>query len=115
MGQHAAIFLGCSASSTLFHPPVAFKRQVYPTFSTYNIFVKYRLKWKLNLVCAGVEHEVSGDAPVTELPPSEEQEEQKKRTLGREGMKRNYDDLGAGLEQAGQVVQFIGAVLQLVG
>lgn len=111
VGAHAVILLGCSASSTLSHPPVSFKRQVYPTFSTYNIHIKYRLRWRFYLVCAGVERQVSGEAPVTVMAPSEEQEENKKRQLGNEGMKRNHDDMEAGL---GSAVQFIGQVLQVV-
>lgn len=112
LGSHLSILLGCSASSTLSQPPVSFKRQIYPTFSTYNIFIKYRLEWKIYLSCADEEHEVSGVAPVTILAPSEEQEEQKARELGTQGMKKNYDDLEAGF---GQVMQFIGQILQAVG
>lgn len=49
---------------------------------------------------------VDGDSPVTILPPSEEQEALKMRELGAEGMKKNYDDLEAGVEQG---LQFVGA------
>ena len=111
LGAHAAILLGSSASSTLSHPPVSFKRQLYPSFATYNIQIKYRLRWKLFLTCAGEEFNISGEAVVTVLPPSEEQEERKERELGSAGMKKNYDDLEAGVEQT---VQFIGQILQAV-
>ena len=111
LGSHASILLGTSASSTLSNPPVSFKRQVYPTFATYNIYIKYRLCWKLYLVCAGETHDIRGEAPVTVLAPSEEQEAIKTRELGTQGMKKNYDDLEAG---AGQVIQIIGQVLQAV-
>ncbi len=111
LGERYSIFLGCSASSTLGHPPTAFKRQLYPTFTTYNIRLKYSLKWRISLECAGEAEEVSGVAPVTILTPSEEQEAEKKRVLGTEGMKKNYDDLEAGV---GMGVQFIGQVLQAV-
>ena len=111
LGDRYSIFLGCSASSTLGHPPISFKRQVYPTFTTYNIRLKYSLRWRVSLECAGEAQEVAGVAPVTIIAPSEEQEAKKKRELGTEGMKKNYDDLEAGV---GAGVQFIGQVLQAV-
>jgi hypothetical protein len=110
-GSHASLLLGSSAASTLANPPVSFKRQIHPTFATYNIHTKYRLRWNLTLECAGEQHDVGGEAPVTILAPSEEQERLKTRQLGTEGVKKNYDDLEAGVESA---VQFIGQVLQAV-
>ena len=112
LGTRFSILLGCSASSTLNQRPVSFKRQVYPTFTTYNIAIHYRLAWKIDLAVARETHTVSGEAPVKVLAPSEQQEEKKKRELGNEGMKRNYDDLEAGV---GAATQFIGQVLQVVG
>ena len=111
LGDYLSILLGCSASSTLNQLAVSFKRQVYPTFSTYSIFLKYTLKCKINISCADEAHTISGEAPVTILAPSEEQEEKKKRQLGTEWMKKNYDDLEQGF---GMVKQFIGQILQAV-
>lgn len=111
VGAHASLLLGCSASSTLSHAPVSFKRQIYPSFATYNIAIRYRLQWLVTLVCADQERQIGGEAPVTVLAPSEAQEREKERQLGREGMKKNYDDLEAGL---GQAIQFIGQILQAV-
>ena len=108
VGAHCAILLGCSASSTLSHQPVSFKRQLYPTFTTYNIKFRYSLKWSIHLLCAGEEQSVSGEAPVTVLAPSEEQEERKQRELGSDGMKKNHDDLEVA---AGLAAQSIGQLL----
>ena len=111
LGDHLEVLLGCSAASTCGQRPISFKRQVYPTFSTYNITLKYRLEWKIKMVCADEKSSIYGEYPVRVMPPSEEQESQKKRELGTQGMKKNYDDL----EQAlGAAVQFIGGILQAV-
>ena len=111
LGAHLKVLLGCSAASTCGHRAVSFKRQVYPTFKTYNITLKYRLEWKIKMVCADEKSSISGDYPVVILAPSEEQESQKKRELGTQGMKKNYDDL----EQAiGVATQVIGGILQAV-
>jgi hypothetical protein len=111
LGTHLKILLGCSAASTCGHRAVSFKRQVYPTFKTYNITLKYRLEWKIKMVCADEKSSISGDYPVVVVAPSEEQESQKKRELGTEGMKKNYDDLEQALSVATQV---IGGILQAV-
>lgn len=112
LGELYSIFLGCSASSTLGNPPISFKRQVYPTFHTHNIHLKYSLSWKISHDCAGEEGEVTSLVPITIIAPSEEQEaKKKKREFGTQGMKKNYDDLEAGI---GQGVQFIGQILQAV-
>ena len=111
LGDHLEVLLGCSAASTCGQRPISFKRQVYPTFSTYNITLKYRLEWKIKMVCADEKSFIYGEFPVRVIAPSEEQESQKKRELGTQGMKKNYDDL----EQAlGAAVQFIGGILQAV-
>ena len=111
LGAHLKVLLGCSAASTCGHRAVSFKRQVYPTFKTYNITLKHRLEWKIKMVCADEKSSISGDYPVVILAPSEEQESQKKRELGTQGMKKNYDDL----EQAiGVATQVIGGILQAV-
>ena len=111
LGKRFTILLGCSASSTLNDPPISFKRQVYPTFATYNITMYYKLHWTIKLSIAKEEYDVSGNYPVKVLAPSEEQEGKKVRELGTAGMKKNYDDLEAG---AGQAIQFIGQILQAV-
>ena len=111
LGAHLKVLLGCSAASTCGHRAVSFKRQVYPTFKTYNITLKYRLEWKIKMICADEKSSISGDYPVVIIAPSEEQESQKKRELGTQGMKKNYDDL----EQAiGVATQVIGGILQAV-
>ena len=111
LGAHLSILLGSSASSTLKRPAVSFKRQVYPTFSTYNISLRYILRWKINLSCANESSFIGGVIPVTVLAPSEEQEEMKERQLGTAGMKKNHDDL-EGVFEAG--VEFIGKILEAV-
>ena len=99
LGTHFSLFLGARS----------LKREVFPTFSTYNIFVSHTLGWKINFACAGETHGVSGEPQVTVLPPSEEQEEIKKRQLGKDGMKKSHDELEAGVDVAlnvvGQIVQ----------
>ena len=40
---------------------------------------------------------MNGVVPITNIALSEEQEAKKKRELGMQGMKKNYDDLKAGL------------------
>lgn len=112
LGKHLSVFIGSSACSVMGRPPVSFKRQLYPTFKTYNIRLTYQLRWKIGLECAGETQSVSGEGPLTIIPPSEEQEALKKRELGTDGMKKNYDDLAAGMEQG---LQFVGAVLSVVG
>jgi len=44
-----------------------------------SVIIRYRQKWKIYLSCADEEHNVSGEAPVTVLAPSEEQEELARR------------------------------------
>jgi len=44
LGAHLSILLGCSRASTCSKPAVSFRREVYPTFATYNIVLKYRLQ-----------------------------------------------------------------------
>ncbi|MCJ1399588.1 hypothetical protein MMC11_002790 [Xylographa trunciseda] len=111
LGAHLSVFLGCSAASTCGHRAVSFKRQVYPTFATYNISLKYQLEWKITLMCAGEKSSISRDNPVIIVAPSEEQESQKTRELGTQGMKKNYDDLEQGF---GVVMQVIGGIVQAV-
>lgn len=112
LGERFSIFIGSSACSTLGNPPVSFKRQLFPTFKTYNIRMSYQLRWKIGIECAGETAAVSGERPLTILGPSEEQEALRKRELGVEGMQKNYDDLEAGIEQG---LQLIGGVLSAVG
>ena len=111
LGSYLSILLGSSASSTLKQPAISFKRQVYPTFSTYNISLTYTLKWMISLSCADEGYNINGETPVTILAPSEEQEESKERQLGTAGMKKNYNDLEEGF---GAAMQFIGQILQAV-
>lgn len=111
LGAQLSILLGCSAASTCSQRAVSFKRQVYPTFGTYNIVLKYRLEWKIKMICADEKHNVWGNYPVVVMAPSEEQESQRKRELGTQGMRKNYDDLEQGF---GVVIQIIGGILQAV-
>ena len=112
LGKRFTILLGCSASSTLKDAPVPFKRQVYPTFATYNIMMWYKLHWNIKLSVAKEEYDVSGNFPVRVLAPSEEQEEEKVRELGSANMKgkyEKYDDLAQGV---GQTISIVGQILQ---
>jgi hypothetical protein len=111
LGAHLSILLGCSAASTCGRRAVSFKRQVYPTFASYNISLKYRLEWKIKMVCAEKKSSIYGEYPVVVVAPSEEQESQKTREMGTEGMKKNHDDLEQGV---GAAVQIIGGILQAV-
>lgn len=111
LGEHFSIYIGSSACTTMGRPPVSFKRQLYPSFKTYNIHLAYELRWRFGIECAGEIEKVTGQGAVTIIPPSEEQEALKKRELGTEGMKKSYDELEAGLEQG---LQFLGAVLSVV-
>jgi hypothetical protein len=112
IGSHLSIYIGSSAITTLSHPPVSLKRQLYPSFKTYNIRLSYKLHWRIGLTCAGESMEVGAQMPLTVLAASEEQEAIRKRELGVEGVKRNYDDL----EDWGiQGLQFLGGVLEVVG
>jgi hypothetical protein len=111
IGAHLAIFIGSSAITTQSHPPVSLKRQLYPTFATYNIRLSYKLHWRMGLSCAGESMEVGAQTPLTVLAASEQQEAIRKQELGSEGVKRNYDDL----EDWGvQGLQFLGGVLSAV-
>ncbi|KAL9079994.1 MAG: hypothetical protein Q9157_001191 [Trypethelium eluteriae] len=101
LGTLFSVFLGARSA----------KRQIYPTFATYNIAVSHSLKWKVNLSCAGEKHSVSGEPVVTVLAPSEEQEEMKMRQLGTEGMKKSHDELEAGAEAA---INLVGQIMQAV-
>ncbi|MCJ1290133.1 hypothetical protein MMC34_001669 [Xylographa carneopallida] len=73
LGTRFSVVLGSSASSVLHQAPVAFKRKIIPTFSTYNISVTHRLEWRIVLSCAGRTHAIRGGNPVTVLAQSEEQ------------------------------------------
>ena len=108
LGAYNSILLGCSASSTLNLPPVSFKRQVQPTFQTYNINVTYSLDWKIELVCAGETRLVESSAPVRIVAPSEEQEVKKQRALDAKGIANNFNEFVNGV---GQVTQFVGGIL----
>ncbi|KPI39356.1 uncharacterized protein AB675_5244 [Cyphellophora attinorum] len=112
IGNTLSIFIGTSACTTRHSKPHPFKRQLYPSFKTYNIHLYYKLKWKATISCAGEVEELSGTSPLTILAPSEQQEEQKMRELGIEGMKKNYDDLMAGLESGFSILE---GILQVVG
>ena len=114
LGTYNSILLGCSASSTLNLPPVSFKRQVHPTFQTYNINISYRLNWKIKLSCAGETRSVENSAPVKIVAPSEEQEVKKQRQFGTKGPPKSYNELVNGVGDVVQVAQFIGGILQNV-
>ncbi|KAL9090664.1 MAG: hypothetical protein Q9165_005152 [Trypethelium subeluteriae] len=100
LGILFSVFLGARSA----------KRQIYPSFATYNIAVSHTLKWKVNFSCAGEKHSVGGEPGVTVLAPSEEQEQMKMKKLGRyRGMEKSYDELKAGREAA---VDFVGQIVQ---
>ena len=63
------------------------------------------------MVCAEEKSSIYGEYPVVVVAPSEEQESQKTREMGTEGMKKNYDDLEQGF---GAAMQIIGGILQAV-
>ena len=67
-------------------PPLA------PSFSTGDIKVSYKLKWRITLQVADKEQVVNGSAPVTILAASEEQEKLREREIGAEGTGPNDDD-----------------------
>ena len=75
LGTHFSLFLGAGSP----------KREIYPTFATYNIAISHSLKWKIRLSCAGRTRSIGGEPDVTLLAPSEEQEAEK-RQLGTAGM-----------------------------
>lgn len=109
LGRLFSIYLGCSATSTMDNPPVSFGRQMYPSFSTYNISLEYRLHWKINLVCAGEAHSVSTETPITVLATSEEQEALKMSGPGMLGLTRTRSDP---LSVDVTTLQFIGRFLR---
>jgi hypothetical protein len=112
LGAHLDIRLSQKGSSTLGHAEVPFEKRIWPSFATYNIVQAYRLAWSIKLSCAGEGHTVGGSADVTVLSPSEEQEARKKRELGQDGMKKNYDDLVSGLDMALGFVEIASDILQ---
>ena len=67
-------------------PPLA------PSFSTDDIKVSYKLKWRIDLQIADKKQVVNGSAPVTILAASEEQEKLREREIGTEGTGPNDDD-----------------------
>jgi hypothetical protein len=75
LGAHFGLFLGSSTSISC--GCLGSRHQIYPTFSTYNAYVTYRLAWKVRLVCAGKKKSVSGIGAVVVLAPSEQQERER--------------------------------------
>ena len=111
LGAKYSIYLGTTYASVLNQRPKPFKRRIYPTFATYNIALRYSLRLRLKIACAGDVYEISLVEPVKVLAPSEEQEAIKASELGAEGMKRNHEEL---MEGVGTAIEVVGDVLQAV-
>ena len=67
--------------------------QFTPSFSTDEITVSYTLWWNVTLEIADKSQVINGNAPVTVLAASEEQEKLRKRQIGTEGTGANDDDV----------------------
>ena len=111
LGRHFSILLDSSASRTRGSRPIPFHKRLYPSLTTYDITLDYRLDFKLNMDCAGDVFIVEGCGTLTILGPSEAQEHEKERYLGTEGMKRNHVELFDGLEH---VIEMIGQIIEAV-
>ncbi|KAI0154526.1 hypothetical protein GGR57DRAFT_465970 [Xylariaceae sp. FL1272] len=91
------------------------KRQLHPSFSTYNIHISYLLEWKIVVRCEEKLRSFEGSVPITVLPPCEQQESLKMRELGAEGMKKNYDDLARAAEIGLTGLDLVSTIIQGFG
>jgi hypothetical protein len=112
LGQLLKVQLHHKLSRFLGKPAYAAENNIYPTFTTYNVCLFYRLEVELRIECAEktLKHSYSG--PLTILAASEEQVRAREHELGEEGMKKNYHDLEAALDSTGMIV---GGIVDVIG
>lgn len=93
-----------------------FERPLTPSFSTYNINVKYEIRWEIKIECAGVKESISNLFgfewdECTVLGPSDmDAKAQESAWMGKE-RGRDYDEIGNAFSLGSQVFQDVLGLL----
>lgn len=92
------------------------KNNIYPSFATYNIALEHKLSLNLCVECAGEQRRIEvREVPLRILATAEQQARAREEELGEEGMRRNYDDLQAAMENGEVVSSVLDVVASVLG
>ncbi|KAL3418509.1 hypothetical protein PVAG01_10225 [Phlyctema vagabunda] len=92
---------------------VDFERPLVPSFSTYNIQLRYQLRWKMFYECGGKRTDISHEVPVVVHGPSEADVKDKESSWVGTERGKDYDEIENGVEIAMQGLNALANILSM--
>lgn len=93
LGQILRMHVSHEKNTLQGRPAEPAENNIYASFKTYNVALKYHLQLELRIKCAGIEERVKYYEPMFLRPKSLQQVRQREDELGEEGMRKSYDEL----------------------